>query len=154
MSRPNWNETFMDMCEVLAKRSTCLRLQTASIIVKNNVIISIGYNGVCSGEQHCCDYWKENFGQEFIQSSEFYDQHHLWSVDRELHAEMNAILQAGKHGIALNESKLYTIYSPCIQCAKTILMSGIRQVYYKKLYKRNTVGIKFLNERGVECIEI
>lgn len=58
-NRPDWNNTYMDMCEVLSKRSTCLRVQTASIIVKNNVIVSVGYNGTASGQQHCCDYWRQ-----------------------------------------------------------------------------------------------
>ena len=153
MSRPDWDETFMEICEVLAKRSTCLRLQTASVIVKNHIIVSIGYNGVVSGQEHCCDYWKRNQEdkslEEFLKTNAFSALHHNWSIVNELHGEMNAILFAGKHGISLEGSTLYSIYSPCINCAKSILTSGITDVYYKHLYKRDTSGIEFLTARGV-----
>ena len=76
------------MCEILAKRSTCLRIQTASIIVKNNIIVSVGYNGTASGQQHCCDYWKEEYKtvinvkpnisfEDFLKTNFFYHHHHL-----------------------------------------------------------------------------
>lgn len=175
MARPSWNETYMNMCEELRKRSTCLRIQTASIIVKNNVIVSVGYNGVVSGQKHCCDYWKYVFDyhygnlaelslpnglgitldehnstfEKFIQSEEFYKQHHEYSNAQELHGEMNAILFAGKHGISLEGATIYTIYSPCIHCAKAIYTSGIQNVFYKELYKRDETGIHFLKERNV-----
>jgi dCMP deaminase len=156
-NRPKWDNTFMDICEVMSKRSTCLRIQTASIIVKNNVIISVGYNGVAPGQEHCQDYWFEKFidikmnsFEEFIKSDYFYNEHHKWSNNNELHGEMNAILFAGKNGISLDGGELYTIYSPCINCAKAILTSGIKKVVYKKLYKRSDEGIIFLRDRGVE----
>lgn len=149
-SRPNWNTTYMNICLELSKRSTCLRLQTASIIVKNNIIISIGYNGTPSGQPHCCEHWKKNNPydtlKELIQSDFFSEKHHQWSTINEIHGEMNAILFAGKHGIVLTGSTLYTLYSPCIQCAKAILISGITTVYYKHVYTRNTDGISLLNE--------
>jgi dCMP deaminase len=160
--RPSWQNTYMRMCLILAQRSTCVRIQTASIIVKNNVIVSVGYNGTVSKAEHCSKYWTEQYEKtyksiysefnNFIKSFEFAKLHHEWSQPRELHGEMNAILQAGKHGISLKHSTMYTIYSPCINCAKCIITSGIQVVYYYMLYKRDMSGIQFLKENGIECI--
>lgn len=148
MNRPDWDSIYMEMCKILAKRSTCLRLQTSSIIVKNNVVVSVGYNGVPTKQEHCCDFWNRinpyETIDELLESEYFYNKHHEWSVIHELHGEMNAILFAGKHGISLENATLYTLYSPCIQCAKSILTAGITKVYYQYLYKRNTDGIDFL----------
>lgn len=153
MHRPSWQKVYMEMCETLAKRSTCLRLHTASLIVKENVIVSVGYNGVPAHQEHCVDYWTTNnpFAtvQELVESDYFYKHHHEWSNIHEIHGEMNAILFAGKNGIPLTGATLYTLYSPCIQCAKAILTSGIQCVYFKKLYKRNTDGIDLLEKYGI-----
>lgn len=144
MSRPSWNQTFMTICEVLAQRSTCRRLKTACLIVKNQVIVSIGYNGTTPGAQHCDDAWRP------VPEEEFQRRHHEWSLQNELHGEMNALLFAGKHGIALEGSDLFTLYSPCIHCAKCIISSGVKRVFYRDLYHRDTSGIDFLQARGVE----
>lgn len=153
MHRPSWQHIYMDMCETLSQRSTCLRLQTASIIVKDNIIVSVGYNGVPSKQQHCSEYWSQHnpFStmDELVSSEYFYTKHHEWSIIHEMHGEMNAILFAGKHGIPLTGATLYTLYSPCIQCAKAILTSGITTVYFKHVYKRNTSGIDFLNTNNI-----
>jgi len=158
-SRPSWNEIFIKMCEVLVLRSTCLRIQTSSIIQKDNVIVSIGYNGTPSGSEHCNEYWKKYYLKNmttkyftfnnFLKSKDFYKLHHEWSNLNELHGELNAILQAGKNGISLKNSKLYTLYSPCINCAKSIIMSGIYVVYYKYEYKRDLRGINLLKKNNI-----
>ena len=159
--RPAWNETFMEMAHVLAKRSTCLRLQTASIIVKDNVIISVGYNGSTPGALHCSDHWREveddisdREFQFFLKSDDFQEMHHEWSVEHELHGEMNAILFASRSGIPLENSCLYTIYSPCIHCAKSIISCGIKQVYYQQDYHRDTRGVRFLRSRGIRVEQL
>lgn len=165
MNRPTWNNTYMNMCDILAQRSTCCRIQTASIIVKDNIIISVGYNGVVSGQEHCIDYWQieydilkrrtrlEDSFDEFLNGEYFSSAHHELSNKNEIHGEMNAILFAGKNGIPLQDSTLYTIYSPCIHCAKSIYTSGIKKVVYKKVYHRSIEGLEFLRDRGIE-IEI
>lgn len=158
LNRPTWNDIYMSMCETLSKRSTCLRLQTAAILVKENVIVSVGYNGVPSKQEHCCEYWRNNNPyptlEELRESDYFYTEHHTWSTINEIHGEMNAILFAGKNGISLQESTLYTLYSPCIQCAKAILTSGIKRVYYKHTYKRNTDGIAFLHKNQITIQQV
>jgi dCMP deaminase len=159
--RPSWDSIFIEMCETLSKRATCVRIQTASIIQKNNVIVSIGYNGVVSGAEHCSNHWfhywcenKKNLEgkfENFVLSKKFYDLHHEWSNLNEIHGEMNAILQAGKNGISLNGATIYTLYAPCINCAKSIKTSGIKNVIYKHKYLRdaNETGIIFLKKNGV-----
>lgn len=156
IQRPTWDETFMEMAQVLSKRSTCLRLQTAAVIVKNNVIISVGYNGTTSGSEHCCDYWKRinEISHEFLNSSAFANDHHTWSQLNEHHGEMNAILFAARGGIQLQGSEMYSIYSPCIHCAKSITTAGITRVYYKHIYKRDCTGISFLKKNGIEVIHL
>jgi dCMP deaminase len=164
IDRPDWDNIFMEMCETISKRSTCSRIKTASVIQKNNIVISIGYNGSVSNSKHCNEYWieyyLENYKQkfktfdDFIKSKDFYDEHHKWSEINELHGEMNAILQACKNGIILQGSTIYTLYSPCINCAKCIISSGITQVCYKNIYKRDTRGIDFLTKNNINCKNI
>jgi dCMP deaminase len=133
MSRPTWHETWFDVCEVFARRSTCWKKQTAAAIVSSdNRLISIGYNGVASGELHCCDLSPDP------------NYHREWSKANEIHAEMNAILHCK---YSLHGTTLYTILSPCIECAKAIYVSGINTVYYKTYYKPE--GIGYLLLRGV-----
>ncbi len=154
--RPSWSELYMEMCETLAKRSTCLRIQTASLIVKDNIIVSVGYNGVPKGQEHCAEYWSTRNPYptlpEWVESDTFYREHHTWSNENELHGEMNAILFAGKNNISVSGSSLYSLYSPCIQCAKAILTSGITHVYYKHVYKRSTQGLDMLYKHNV-CVQ-
>lgn len=145
-SRPSWNETFMNICEEIRKRSTCARIQTSAIIVKNTNIISIGYNGVPSGKIHCISIWGDRVNDE-----NFYDLHHAWSGENELHAEMNAILQSET---SLKGCNLFTLYSPCTQCAKCIIASGITKVFYKFEYSRDTKGLGLLAVCGIEVVHI
>lgn len=126
-SRPSWDETFANICVTVSRRSTCAKIQVAAIIVKDENIISIGYNGVPSKQQHCQEYWKEQ--GICLDSSEFKMKHREWSAVNELHAEINAIV---KCNTSLSGAKLYTTYSPCVDCAKCIIASGIKKVVYVK----------------------
>ena len=159
----------MDICGTIAKRSTCVRLQTSAILVKNNNIISIGYNGSCSGSKHCYDHWYEHWSKNkdelknndecdsfdnFIRSDEFYKKHHDWANKYELHGECNAIINAARNNTSSEGAIMYTIYAPCTQCSKIIISSKISMVYYKHLYKRDTYGIDFLKKNNIECIQL
>lgn len=158
--RPDWDTVFMEMTAILSTRSTCARLQTACILVRDKRIVSIGYNGVASGAKHCMDYWHEywcenteftnrNTFEEFLKSPLFYDLHHIWSQNTELHGEQNAILHACKIGTSTNGTTLYTSYSPCINCAKVILTAGVQHVIYKHEYSRDLSGVEFLKDNNV-----
>lgn len=160
MNRPDWNETFMDMCHVLARKSTCAKLQTATVITIDNRIITIGYNGTPTGNEHCYDYWHAYWTSyfsgmsfpDFLRSDEFLAKHHEYSAHTEIHAESNAILFGAKNGIKLIGASLYTIYSPCIQCSKEIVTVGIKRVYYNKVYSQ--AGLLFLSKNNVELYSL
>lgn len=139
MSRPNWDQIFLDICVVIARRSTCIKYQTASIVVKDTNIISIGYNGVPAGRKHCIEHWLETATSkglscaDFLATEEFRRLHREWSARCELHAEINALVKCKTD---LNDATLYTLFSPCINCAKCIVSSGIKRVVYKFEFKR------------------
>jgi dCMP deaminase len=122
--RPSWEEYFMEIARVVATRSTCLRRQVGAVVVKNRQILATGYNGVPRGIEHCdvrgC--LRDQLG---IPSGERYE------LCRGLHAEQNAIIQAAYHGVAVNESELFSTLQPCVTCAKMIINAGITAVYFR-----------------------
>jgi dCMP deaminase len=105
----------------------------------------MGYNGVPSEKKHCIDYWKETRGDNYAETSNFLVDHHEWSLINELHAEMNAILQSE---VSLKGTSLYTLYSPCIQCAKCIVSAKIKNVYYLYKYERDYEYTKTLLQKS------
>jgi dCMP deaminase len=136
----------MDICKVIAERSTCAKIKTASIVVLNNNILSIGYNGVPSGIQHCADFWSER-GFDDVYNREFRTRHREWSARFEIHAEINAIVKAPRE---ITGATLYTVYSPCINCAKCIVSTGIKKVVYAEQYNRDFVDTRALfNAMGI-----
>ena len=157
-NRPDLNNLFMDIAEKFARRSTCCKLKTCALLVRDGRIISMGYNGVVSGQGHCDRYWYNKYlespyvdtqtFEEYCQSEPFLSEHHVWSEPREIHGEQNCILYAAKNGLATDNSTMYTVYSPCVNCAKVIVASGIGCVYYRHVYQ-DTRGIDFLS--SLEC---
>lgn len=125
--RLSWDEYFMEVAEVVAKRSTCLRRNIGAVVVKDKRILSTGYNGAPTGLPHCGEVGclKEKMG---IPSGERQE------VCRALHAEQNALIQAAKYGIALEGSTIYCTTQPCSVCAKMIINAGLRRVVYKDPY--------------------
>jgi len=127
MNRPTWEEYFMDITRLVAKRGTCLRRQVGAVLVKDKRILATGYNGAPSGVPHCqevgCLREKKN-----IPSGE---RHELC---RGLHAEQNAIIQAAFHGIRIADATLYCTNQPCVICTKMIINAGIREILYESGY--------------------
>lgn len=159
-SRMTFQELFMKTALLYAKRSTCCKLQTGSVLVKDNAVISTGYNGVVGGAPHCCDYWHKLYCEkyqnefktfeEFKKSDEFKKGHHEWSLRNELHGEQNCILRAHKKA---RGSDLFTVFSPCINCAKCCVTCGIKKIYYLNVYN-DLSGIEFCKENNIECIHL
>jgi dCMP deaminase len=157
----NKHKLFADMAALVAQQSTCCRMQVGAVLVKEGRVISIGFNGVPSGQKHCEDHFKEVYKkdycakhtcyEDFIKTKDFFDMHGAFSNDNELHAEQNAILFAARNGIATHGADLYVTDSPCIHCAKIIIAAGIKRVLFIKLYDRSQEGINFLNKNNVEC---
>ena len=126
--RPDWDSYFLEITNVVKKRSTCLRRQVGALIVKNNHILATGYNGVPSKITHCSETGclREQLN---VPSGE---RHELC---RGLHAEQNAIIQAAHHGTSIKDSTLYTNTKPCSICTKMIVNAGIKRIVFEEYYK-------------------
>lgn len=145
MSRPSWNQYFMDIADLVASRSTCLRRKVGAVIVKDRRILTTGYNGAPSGLPHCeiVGCLREKLSIPSGQQQE---------LCRGLHAEQNAIIQAALHGISIQNSYLYCTDQPCITCSKMIINAGIRKVFYRKNYPDEIAG-NLLQEAGIEEVQ-
>lgn len=142
-SRPGWDEYFMNIAHVAAKRSNCSRRRVAAVIVKNKQIISTGYNGTPRGIINC------NEGGCLRCNSTVKSGYGLAECLC-CHAEENAIVQAAKHGIGVDGAILYTTYSPCLICAKMIINSGINEVIFHANYSIDDISSKILLEAGID----
>lgn len=142
ISRPDWDEYFIRIAELVSHRSTCIRRQVGAVLVKEKRILATGYNGAPSGISHCQDVGciREKLK---IPSGE---RHELC---RGLHAEQNAIIQAAYHGVSIKDSVLYITCHPCSVCAKMIINSGIKEIIIKSDYPDKISG-ELLNEAGVK----
>jgi dCMP deaminase len=124
-------DAFMDTAERFGKLSSCNRLHVGAIIVKDGRIISIGYNGMPSGWDNCCEDEEGKTKPEV------------------LHAESNAIAKLARSPESGVDATIFVTHQPCIDCAKLIYQSGITNVYYKNPY-RNEDGVKFLLRSGIK----
>lgn len=127
IERPDWDRYFMEIAELVSKRSTCLRRKVGAVIVKDKRILATGYNGAPTGLPHCDEVGciREKLK---IPSGE---RHELC---RGLHAEQNAIIQAAYHGVSIKDSVMYVTCHPCSVCVKMIINAGIKEVVIKEGY--------------------
>jgi len=125
--RPDWINYFIKFAELAGKRSTCIRRSVGAVIVKNNRILATGYNGVPSGVEHC-----DKVGCLRNDLNIPSGQNH--ELCRGVHAEQNAILQAARNGVSIDNADLYCCTKPCIICTKLIINAGIKKVYYVNDY--------------------
>ena len=144
MERPAFDDIYMELAVNLAKRSHCIKRHVGAVLTKDTRIISIGYNGPPSGTNNCDEEWPETGCARDSKGS----------CSLALHAEQNAILYAIKNGSKLDGATLYTTLSPCISCARIILSSGIKEVYFQKSYAAykgipSDEGVDFLRRFGV-----
>ena len=146
MSRPSWEEYFMEIARLVARRSTCLRRQVGALLVKDKNILATGYNGTPSGISHC----GESVCLREAQQVPSGQRHELC---RGLHAEQNAIIQAAKHGVNISGSTLYCTNSPCVICTKMIINAGIDKVLYLEGYP-DELSRQMLEEAGIEVLLI
>jgi dCMP deaminase len=146
MERPSWEEYFMAITHLVAKRSTYIRRQVGAILVKDKRILATGYNGVPSGLPHCHDVGclRETEG---IPSGE---RHELC---RGLHAEQNVIIQAAYHGINIQGAHLYCTNLPCSICMKMIIAAGIRKIYYEEGYP-DRLAQEMIKESSLELFQL
>ena len=129
-----FDQRYLEMAEIWAKNSYCKRRQVGALLVKDNMIISDGYNGTPSGFENVCE--ENGVTKPYV-----------------LHAEANAISKIAKSGNSSLGATLYVTASPCIECSKLIIQSGIKRVVYKDEY-RLTDGIDLLRRAGIEVEKV
>ncbi len=147
MERPSWDEYFMDVAKLAAKRSTCLRRQVGAAIVVDKHVVSTGYNGAPKGLKHCDERGgclREKMG---IPSGQ---RHELCMA---LHAEQNAIIQATNIGKNLENATIYVTHQPCIICAKMIINAGIRRIVMEEGYP-DEISVSLLKEANIKIEKI
>lgn len=144
--RPDWDTYFMEMARLASRRSSCLRRAVGAVLVRDKRLLATGYNGVPSGVTHC-----EVTGclREKLQVPSG-ERHELC---RGLHAEQNAIIQAALHGVSTKGAVLYCTTLPCIICAKMLINSGVRKVFYLDGYS-DTLTEEMLAEVGLELVRL
>mgnify|MGYP003342651953 FL=1 len=137
--KQKWVEAFMDTAERFAQLSSAIRLHVGAVVVKDNRIISIGYNGMPSGWTNDCE--------NYIQHSD--DTVTTVTKDEVIHAEANAISKLARSNESGLGSAMFITHAPCIHCAKLIYGAGVEKVYYRNTY-RDTIGLEFLQNCNIE----
>jgi dCMP deaminase len=140
------HRNFLNIAKEISMASKCVSKQVGAVIVKDGRILSSGYNGTPKGFINCCDHW----------NGEYTKDHHDWSLDYEIHAEMNAIVWAAREGIKIDGATLYCTLEPCFQCSKNMIQAGIKTIVYEKGYEYNDEERlnKFILDCNVEKIKI
>jgi dCMP deaminase len=130
-----YDKAYLRLALSWAQLSHCSRKKVGAIIVKDSIIISDGYNGTPAGFDNCCENEEGNTH---------------WYV---LHAEANAILKVARSSNNCKDATLYLTHSPCKDCSKLVLQSGITRLVYQEAYK-DTSGIDFLKNAGLEVVQL
>ncbi len=138
--RQSWDDYFLEISKMVAKRSTCDRAFVGCVIVnKDHRIVSTGYNGSVSGNPHCIDV-----------GHVMRDGHCIATI----HAEMNALLYCAKEGISVNNCTAYVTHFPCLNCTKSLIQAGIKRIVYIKDYRVDDYSIELLNKNNIEYKKI
>jgi dCMP deaminase len=131
ITRLNWDDYFIEIAQVTAKRSACERLQVGCVLVKDKRIISQGYNGFLPGCPH----------QSIIRNNH---------EEATVHAEQNAIADCAKRGVSCKGSTAYITHYPCIICTRLLLAAGIESIKYLHDYKNDPLVVVFTNQLNVD----
>ena len=137
--RIDWDQYFMVQAALLASRSTCKRLSVGAVLVRDKRIIAGGYNGSVSGDNHWID-----------EGCYLRDGHCV----RTIHAEMNAILQCARFGMSTDGASLYVTDFPCLQCTKSLLQAGIKEINYIRNYHNDDYAMKLIKLKNVRLRQI
>jgi dCMP deaminase len=140
-------KTCIEVLDAYIKRSTCARVHVAALLMRNGRVNMTGWNGVPPGFNHCDEFFKKA-GID-VTTSDGKELHRLFSERFELHGEMNMLAQCAKLGVETDGCETVQQVSPCLQCAKLIIASGIKEVYFRTYYDRHTdhgVSLLMLSE--------
>ena len=129
-TRLDWDEYFMSIALLASQRSPCKRLNVGSVIVKNNRLISMGYNGYIPGAPHISRV-QDNHEQSII------------------HSEINAITDCAKRGASLEDAKIYVTHYPCINCFRSIAACGIKEIIFLNDYHNNPIVQELANDSSI-----
>lgn len=141
--KQKWINAFMDTAERFAQLSSAKRLQVGAVVVKDERITSIGYNGTPAGWDNNCEELVHRIAEEPI----------LKTKPEVIHAEANAISKLAKSSESGAGSTIFITHAPCVECAKLIYGAGIKRVYYRNSY-RNDDGLDFLYKCGIETDKV
>lgn len=130
-----WDDYFLNIAREVARRSNCIKRQIGAVIAVENRIVCTGYNGTPRGVKDCCDGGCARCADRTVESGTKLDT--CWCC----HAEENAIVQGAFHGMSVRGGKIYTTLSPCLQCAKLIIQSGITEVIYWGEYAQASMAL-------------
>lgn len=137
--RLSWDAFFSSQSRVMALRSTCARLAVGCVIVRDKRMIASGYNGSIQGDEHCID-----VGCKIV------DGHCI----RAIHAEQNALLQCARFGISTEGADVYVTHLPCLQCTKSMIQAGIRNVYYEFTYRPDRYAAELFQKADVTVRQV
>ena len=143
LSRISFEELFVETTKLVAKRSSCVKAQQAALLIKDNRIISFGYNGPPAGTLNCLEEGGEEVCGKDSNGSCFLG----------VHAEQNAIGYAARNGIDTEGCIIYCTMTPCISCAKLVSAAGIKEFHYINEYRLDD-GIRFLEYCGIKTWKI
>lgn len=141
--RPSADETFLEICDVVRKRSTCIRRSVGAVLVKDGQVLATGYNGAPRGSPHCTTCLREDLKVSSGERAE---------LCRGVHAEQNVIIQAAIHGVNISDSTLYCTNIPCSICSKMLINAGIKKIVYRDHYA-DKLSLKLLKEANVEIVK-
>lgn len=138
MERASWDEYFMNIARVVASRSTCDRKQVGAVIVRDKTILSTGYNGSIRGLPHCSEV------------GHMIENGHCVAT---IHAEQNAIIQAAKNGVMIDQGAIYVTASPCWACFKSIANAGLSRIIYGEFYRDERI-FSVAAQLGLELVHL
>lgn len=136
--RASWDEYFMNIAQVVSSRSTCPRKYVGAVVVRNRTILSTGYNGSIRGMPHCSDV------------GHMMEAGHCVAT---IHAEANAIIQAARNGVMIDDSTLYVTASPCWSCFKMSANSGVIRICYGEFYRDERI-FEVAKKLGIELVHL
>ncbi len=144
ITRPSWEDYFLQAADLVASRSTCLRRQVGAVLVRDERIIATGYNGAPRSIAHCLEIGclREKMG---IPSGERYE------LCRGVHAEQNALINAAYYGVSTKSAVLYCTNQPCLICARMIINAGIIKVVHRGNFI-DDLALEFMQEAGIEMV--
>jgi dCMP deaminase len=137
--RPDWDTYFLRIAQVVGERSTCDRAHVGCVLVVDKRILTAGYNGSPTGQEHCDD-----AGHLLVNGH----------CVRTIHAETNAIIQAALHGVSTKGATCYVTHYPCINCTKALINAGITRLVYETAYNIDPIARSFFQAASVEEVQV